>query len=202
MAWVRAPAPRSCVPRRCWGQGTGPGAPPGVAGGNLAHEGQGGVLGPLKVPGFVPGATHGTTGLSAWPRSCTRLTPERCWGGAGDSVGGSALVGTGLPPLSVPAQGATGSLQTRRGQGTPRAGLCQGLRWEPGRVDSSDVNHTGRLPVRRHRLSHRCWHRAGHGGWEALGRVGVPPQLPTSPFLPLGHPGQCLHSTAVGPERC
>lgn len=96
-----------------------------------------------------------------------RKIPVRWW----HSVSGFALSGQGsLPTLSllrglVSGWGPTRSLQTPRGQGTPRARLCQGLRWErAGKADSSDLNHTGRLLGRRHRLSHRCRHRAGHQG--------------------------------------
>uniref|UniRef100_A0A8D0FAW0 Forkhead box S1 n=1 Tax=Strix occidentalis caurina TaxID=311401 RepID=A0A8D0FAW0_STROC len=95
--------------------------------------------GALGVPGFAPGATHGTTdtSLSAWPHSCTLMAPERCWGGVG-GWGGLLWEGTGLPPLSVPAWGCAaawpGSHQVPAD--TPRAGLCPGLRlrWKrPGK---------------------------------------------------------------------
>lgn len=83
-------------------------------------------LGPLKMPGFAPGATHGTTNasLNGWPRSHTRTAPEKRCGGGSTVCGCSALVGTGVPPLSVPARGCAGAWPgSRQGSAdTPKPG--------------------------------------------------------------------------------
>lgn len=137
-------------------------------------------LGPLKVPGFALGATHGTTGtgLSAWPQRDAgeeRGVVARCGGlCSGRDRAPSPLCPclglcrclAGVPPRPC---------RHPEARAATRAGLCQGpwLRWErPGKVDSSDLNHAGRLPVRRHRLSHLCRHQAGHGGLLQPARLG------------------------------
>lgn len=121
-----------------------------------------------RGPAHAPARPQRDTG-EEWGARCVGAL---LWGGQG-SLPSLSL----LRAVPVPGQGPTRSLQTPRGRGTPpRARLCQGLRlrWErPGKADSSDLNHAGRRLVRRHRLSHRCRHRAGHGGLPWPARLGV-----------------------------
>lgn len=58
--------------------------------------------------------------------------------------------------------------------------------------------------MRRHRLSHRCWHRAGHGGLAPAGWAGGQRSRrgsPHSPGLGPGHQPLPRHTGTPGPAR-
>lgn len=61
-------------------------------------------LGLLKVPGFTPGATHGTTGPSSstWPHSHNSMAPERCRVGVWGLCSGGKSAPSPLCPCSGP----------------------------------------------------------------------------------------------------
>lgn len=206
MAWVRAPAPWSCVPGRCWGQGSATlwsqeplKCHPMAVQGNFVPESQGDELqlklSPSGAPLSPPWAWDPSKFLVFDRMSqVAQVAPvsvcgpanghQRDCGEASGVVaqrGGSAKGGQGSLPslsllvaMSVLGWNSNQSLQTLR-PGQPQRWAVPGaaaLMGTARKVDSSDLNHAGWLPVKRHQLSHRCSHWAGHRDVPQLAQMG------------------------------
>lgn len=178
----------------------------------------------LPGPGMPPSSCF-FTGCHTWHRwhqpQCVALQMDWChpretagrhqglwhsmeallWGGQGSLLSLSLLVA-----VSVLGWNSNWSLQTLR-PGQPQRWAVPGaaaLMGTARKVDSSDLNHTGWLPVKRHQLSHRCSHWAGHRdmpqlaqlGDTGVGRVPTQPQdgiwPPATSHTALGHSSQHL----------